>query len=476
VKRSRGYPRVRVDTAGMSAVSQAGGALLVETVRAAGLDEGLSAALAPWRLPGARHDPAKVLLDLAVAVCVGGDCLADVAVVRAEPAVFGAVASDATVSRTIAALARDPHRTEQVLAAINSAQALARGRVWRLAADRAPDHEVTLARPLIVDIDGVLVEAHSEKEQAAPTFKKGFGHHPLVAFVDHGCAGTGEPVGMLLRKGNAGSNTAVDHVTIVREALRQLPGVNAAARSVGRTVLVRIDGAGCSHAVLDYLHARQLGYSVGFTLPDTTPELLDHIPDSAWTDAYDADGQVREGAMVAELTGLLDLSGWPPGMRVIARKERPHPGAQLRITDINGWRVTAFATNTPPGGPGRQLPDLELRHRRRARAEDRIRCLKDGGLRNLPLQGFDANRIWLAVVALAADLLAWMQTLALHDHPARRWEPKRLRLRIFSLAGVLARTARVTTVHLSARSPWADLTATALARLRALDPPIHTPG
>jgi len=116
-----------------------------------------------------------------------------------------------------------------------------------------------------------------------------------------------------------------------------------------------------------------------------------------------------------------------------------------------------------------------LRHRRRARAEDRIRCLKDGGLRNLPLHGFDQNKIWLAVVALAADLLAWMQTLAL-DGAARRWKPKRLRLRIFSLAGVLARTARVTTVHLSERSPWADLAAAALARLRALDLQAAPPG
>jgi hypothetical protein len=289
-----------------------------------------------------------------------------------------------------------------------------------------------------------------------------------VAFVDHGPDGTGEPVGVLLRRGNAGSNTAADHITVLRQALRQLPAVNAAAGSLGRKVMVRIDGAGCSHAVLEYLHARKLGYSVGFTLPDTTPDVLERIPDSAWTDAYDAEGQVREGAMVAELTGLMDLTGWPPGMRVIARKERPHPGAQLRISDVNGWRVTAFATNTPPGGPGSQLPELELRHRRRARVEDRIRCLKDSGLRNLPLQGFNANRIWLAVVALAADLTAWMQMLALHDHPARRWEPKRLRLRIFSLAGVLAHSARTVSVHLSAHSPWTDLALQALTRLRAI--------
>ena len=167
-----------------------------------------------------------------------------------------------------------------MLAAVDDARAAARARVWRLAEQRAPDHDVTAARPLVVDVDGVLVTAHSEKEQAAPTFKKGFGHHPLVAFVDHGPQGTGEPVGVLLRRGNAGSNTAADHVTVLRQALRQLPGVNASARSVGRKVLVRIDGAGCSHAVLDYLHARRLGYSVGFTLPDTTPELLERIPGS----------------------------------------------------------------------------------------------------------------------------------------------------------------------------------------------------
>ena len=224
MKRRRLYPRVRVDARGASALSQAGGVLLVETIRAADLDEGLSRALAPWRKPGAVHDPAKVLLDLAVAVALGGDCLADAAVVRAEPALFGLVASDATICRTIAALARDARTTEAVLAAVDQARAAARARVWRLAEQRAPDHDVTAARPLVVDVDGVLVTAHSEKEQAAPTFKKGFGHHPLVAFVDHGPQGTGEPVGVLLRRGNAGSNTAADHVTVLRQALRQLPG------------------------------------------------------------------------------------------------------------------------------------------------------------------------------------------------------------------------------------------------------------
>jgi hypothetical protein len=164
---------------------------------------------------------------------------------------------------------------------------------------------------------------------------------------------------------------------------------------------------------------------------------------------------------------LLDLAKnkWPPGMRVIAGKERPHPGAQLRITDVDGHRITAFATNTPTVGSGTQLPDLELRHRRRARCEDRIRCAKDTGLTNLPLHDLDQNRIWCATVSLTCEITAWMQTLALTDHPARRWEPKRLRLRLFTIADSLATTARTTTLHLSDHAPWTDLAFQAPDRL-----------
>ena len=235
----------------------------------------------------------------------------------------------------------------------------------------------------------------------------------------------------------------------------------------GRGVLVRVDGAGSTHAFLDWLHGQRLAYSVGFGLPDSTPELLTKIPDHVWTPAYDAHDQVRDGAWVAELTDLLDLKGWPAGMRVIARKERPHPGAQLRLTDIDGLRVTAFATNTTRG----QLPDLELRHRRRARAEDRIRVCKDAGLTNLPLQDFAQNQIWCAIVMLAAELTAWMQMLALHDHDARRWEPKRLRLRLFTVPAALARTGRRILLHLAQKAPWAQLVADAINRLRALAVP-----
>jgi Transposase DDE domain group 1 len=238
--RSGFYPCPAADTVGAQVVSQAGGVMLTETIQAVGLDRELSKLLARWRLPFAVHDPAKVVADLAVTLALGGDCLADIALLRAEPAAFGLVASDPTVSRTIDRLAQDAPRA---LAAIDAARAATRAQAWELAGTNAPDHDIDAGRPLIVDVDATLVTAHSEKRGAAATFKKGFGHHPLWAFVDHGPAGTGEPLSVLLRPGNAGSNTAVDHVSVGREALAQLPRHRRGSRA-GRKILIRIDGAG----------------------------------------------------------------------------------------------------------------------------------------------------------------------------------------------------------------------------------------
>ena len=310
-----------------------------------------------------------------------------------------------------------------------------------------------------MDLDATVVIAHSEKENAAPTWKKTFGFHPLCAFADHGPDGTGEPLAIVLRPGNAGANTAADHIKVTRLALAQLPP--------GRKALIRTDAAGGTHEFVAWLHRRRLQYSVGF--PVSAPGVEDAVrqaPARAWTPAYDADGVQRPGAWVAELTGLLDLSGWPPGLRVIARKERPHPGAQLRLTDIDGHRITCFATRTRGG----QLADLELRHRRRARCEDRIRNAKDTGLRALPLHGFAQNQLWCEIAALASDLLAWAQMLALHDTPARRWEPRRLRFRLFATAGRIVRGGRRARLRLAAASPWSALITTALSRLGSLAP------
>lgn len=465
------YPRVQVDTTPCAAVAQAGGVTLTETIAVSGLGAELAAGLAPWRKQFAIHDPAKVVLDLALTLALGGERLADVAVLRGEPVLYGRVASDPTVSRTIDALAAD---ATLVLKAIDRARAAARARAWSLAGEHAPDHGADAKSPIVIDLDATLVTSHSDKEQAARTWKKGYGFHPLCAFLDHGAEGTGEPLAISLRAGNAGSNTASDHINVLKQALGQLPG-HAPGTRPGRRVLVRTDGAGASHAFMDHLAAQRVSYSVGFSLPTNTAELLEQIPDNVWAPAYNAEGQVRDGAWVAEVTGLLDLTKWPDGMRVIARKERPHPGAQLRITDVDGLRVTAFATNTARG----QLADLELRHRRRARCEDRIRNAKDTGLRALPLHDYAQNQIWCAIIALAGDIVAWMQMLGLHGTDARRWEPKRLRMRLFTIPATHARSGRRALVHLAEKAPWTHLVQRVVDRLKHLrqhGTPLAVPG
>ena len=446
---------IAVSADGCGVVSQAGALLLVEALRVSGLGRGLSAALSRWRSPWAVHDSGKIAADLVVSLALGGDCLADIAVVRSEPQLFGPVASDPVVSRLIKALAADAPRA---LKAIRAARAAARLRAWELAGDAAPGADGGL---IVADIDATVVTAHSEKEHAAPTWKKTFGFHPLAVFADHGPGGSGEALAVVLRPGNAGSNTAADHIEAVRLAQAQLP------RHQRRRVLIRTDSGGGTHEFLAWLTApaRRLAYSVGMTITEDMQNAILKVPARAWTPAYDAEGQVRPGAWVAEITGMLNLTAWPKGMRVIVRKERPHPGAQLRFTDLGGHRFTCFATSTKGG----QLADLELRHRRRARCEDRIRAAKDTGLRNLPFHGFAQNQIWCELVAMACELLAWTQMLALPG-PARRWEPKRIRLRLFSAAGRIVSTGRRLRLRIAARWPWATQITAAISRLQAFAP------
>jgi len=445
--------KITVSADGQGLVSQAGALLLAETVRVTGLSQGLSGGLARWRSPRAVHDPGKMLTDLVVTLGLGGDCLADVAVLRAQPELCGPVASDPVISRLVSALAADAPRA---LRAIRKARAAARERAWALAGERAPGADGSL---IPVDLDATIVLAHSEKENAAPTWKKTFGFHPLAAFADHGAGAGGEALAIMLRPGNAGSNTAAEHTEVTGLALSQLP------RRARRRVLIRTDSGGGTHEFLAWLAARRLHYSIGMTITDDMQDAILMLPDRIWEPAYDAGGQVRPGAWVAELTGLLDLTSWPDGMRVIVRRERPHPGAQLRFTDLGGHRFTCFATDARRG----QLADLELRHRRRARCEDRIRAAKDTGLRNLPLHGFAQNQIWCELVAMACELTAWMQMLAL-DGPSRAWEPKRLRLRLFSAAGRTVRGGRRLRLRIAATWPWAGQLTTAITRLHAYAP------
>lgn len=424
----------------------------MQTAQVSGLTQQLSAQLARWRPTRSVHDPGKTLLDLAVAIALGGDCLADVALVRAQPELFGTVASDPTISRLLDALGGEP---AAAITAIRAARAAARAAVWELSSPVAATGDV------IVDLDATLIGAHSDKQGATPNFKRGFGFHPMMAFVDHGADGTGEPLAAMLRPGRANASDAADQIAVLDAALAQLPA------DVHPRVLVRGDTGSGVKEFLWHIHHLGLSYSVGVYGRQPVLDALAALPRQAWRAALDGDGRHRDGAQVAELTRWLPATfvGWPPGMRVIARRERPHPGAQLRITDDHGWRITLFATNTAGG----RLPDLEVRHRMRARAEDRIRTLKDTGLTNLPLHAFGKNEIWLELAALAYELLTWTQLLAWPHHAARRWEPKRLRLRLLGVAARIVTTGRRRILRINRRWPWSELITTGQRNLAALN-------
>ena len=456
-------PNLIVDPTREALVSSAGAVLLREVVRITAVTRSLSQALSPWRSVRARHDPGKIFTDLAVAVAVGGDCVADLAVVRAQPGLFGPVASDPTVSRLVDTLADD---IDTALPAIRAARAQARARAWARCRPLDGQPGSRDGGQVIVDLDVTLVRAHSEKEGAEPTYKRGFGFAPMCAFVDHGEHGSGETLLVDLRPGRASAFDTTTHIAALDASLAQLPEAERGQ------VLVRTDSAGASKAFLHHISDLGLQYSTGFTVGDAVKTAIDHLPQQAWRPALDGNGDDRDGAQVAELTRWLPdtftvgAKGWPVGIRIIARRERPHPGAPLRLTDEDGWRITCFATNTH--GPGWTLPVLEVRHRQRARAEDRIRGLKDTGLTNLPYHDFAANQIWLEIVALAADLLAWAQTLAFPaTAPARRWEPKRLRLRLLAVAGRIVHSGRRHRLRLPTDWPWAHLISHGWNRLHA---------
>ncbi|GAA3410636.1 hypothetical protein GCM10018952_15980 [Streptosporangium vulgare] len=312
-------------------VCQAGGLLPVETLRATGLDKGLSQTLARWRAPRAVHDPGKIVTGLAVTLALGGDCLADIALLRSSPEVSGPVASDPTVSRLVKTLA---DAGPKALRTIRAARAAARARAWALAGERAPGAGGTL---IPVDLDATIVIAHSEKEHVAPTWKHTYGFHPMTASIDRGEGGTGEAAALPPRRGNAGSNTADDHITAGRRALNQIPA------HPHEQVLIRTDSGGGTHAFLSWVSARHLKYSIGFTLTDGICAAILALPEEMWEVAYNADRQPRDGAWVTELTGMLDLSSWPKGMRVIVRRERP--------PELSCASPTSTATASPVSSP-----------------------------------------------------------------------------------------------------------------------------
>jgi DDE family transposase len=457
VMNSTGLPRrLKVSADGEGVVSHAGAALLRESAARTGLVAGVTAALADTYAGAWVHAPGQVFADLAVAVADGADAVSGIEVLGDREALFGAVASMPTAWRCLDRI------DEAHLPAVVAARAAARERAW--AAGAGPD----LSAGLMIDIDATISISFSEKENAAATWKKTFGFHPLLAFLDRPEISGGEALAGLLRPGNAGSNTAKDHITVLDAALAALPGHARPDPDNPEAVrvLVRTDSAGATHEFARACRERGVGFSFGFAVDHRVQHAVDLIPAAAWAPAIQTD-RIRDGAWVAEATDLVDLSNWPTGSRLILRKERPHPGAQLTFTDVDGMRITAFITDTPPRVVPHQAAGLELRHRQHARVEDRIREAKDTGLRNLPCPAWNENNAWLQVVFTAVDLIAWTKLIAFDHAPElARCEIATFRYRVLHLAARLTRSARQLRMRIDKHWRWAAQIAEAFTRLR----------
>ena len=451
---TRSVRRAKVIPDGKNLVSHAGTALLAELADRSGLTEAMSVAMEGCGINWHTHDPGVVLTHLAVAIADGADCLADIAALKEQEDLFGPVASVATAWRAVHATAVFELR------AIPAALAVARERVWSA---QPPEG------PMIWDFDSTLLNVHSEKEDAAPTYKRGFGFNPLAAWCDN----TKEPLGAILRPGNAAPGDADDHLELLEQVVRAVPAEYQLGHEedddpalVVHPILVRADSAGASHRFVQSLTIANFDYSIGFPISGSVRDALLLAQEEDWVRASELDGGIRDGAEVIELTEVCELKGWPPDMRVICRRERPHPGAQLSLFDIGaGWRHTCFITNTE----GRDIATLELRHRGHARVEDRVRCWKACGLANLPFDGFCANEAWVAVSVIAGSLLAWSQ-MTCFDGALAKAEPKTMRYRVLHVAAVLAHRGRDLILHLDETWPWASELATAFTRLRAAFP------
>ena len=435
---------LNVTADGEGLVSHAGSALLAQVADKTGLTRALEFAVGEPGLRAGSHDRGWVIRDLAVMLADGGDCLADLRAVGDQAALFGSTASPSTAFRVIDRIASTPG----LLDALRDAHARARERVWEMAG--APER-------LTIDLDATLISAHSEKDGAAGTFKGGYGFAPMLAYGDE----TGEALAGELRPGNAGANNAADQIAVAEQAIAQIP----AGHLESIELLLRVDSAGASHELLDWCREGQIVFSVGYDLTETVRAAIVKIAEHDWVCALDQDGQDRPNGQVAEITEHLDLASWPEGTRVIVRRERAHPGAQLSFTDHDGHRFQAILTDQPG-----HLAELERDHRGRARVEDHIRNDKTTGLRNLPLRSFEHNQVWLQIVRLAHDLIAWTQTLLLTGELTKA-EPKRLRYRLLHVAGRLAFHARTATLRLPASWPWAGQLAAAFQRLNALPAP-----
>lgn len=472
--------RLAVAAEGRGLVGHAGAVLLRRCADKTGLSSALSAALARRGvLPG--WDRGVVLVQLAVAICLGATAMADITLLGHQAQVFGSAPSDATVRRALDEL------DEAARARIARARAKVRAHVWRLLAESEAGFPwvrlagKVLAGWIVVDIDGTLITAHSKKEGAAATFKKGFGFHPLGAW----CQNTAESLVMKLRVGNAGSNTAADHIELVDASIAQIPW------RVRRRLIFRVDGAGASHALMEHLAGlntarRTVKFVCGWMSTDADEAAIATLPEGAWSFAVQVDGQVQDGtagrpsAHVAELTGLdARLDHWPDGVRLIVRRSKPSRRHERKLTAFEkktGWRYQILATNIErldrvPGSHHPHFLDVLYRHRGGA-AEQAVRTGKAMGLHNLPSKTWNVNEGWILAANLANDLHAYIRLLGLSEHPdLARATPNTLRLRLWHLPARLAAHAHRRVLKIPVNWPWASAFTDCWSRLAALPEP-----
>ena len=468
---------LKVTAGGTGLVGHAGAVLLRKAADQAGLTAALGAAL---RKTGKSPvlDRGIVLVSMAAAIALGATSMSDIAVLAHLAPVLGDAPSGPTVRRALDLAGAPP-----VLDRIARARARARAHVWDLIEGTAAGFPwlaiagKSLAGWLVIDMDATLITARSDKQGAAPTWKKGYGFHPLGAW----CANTRECLAMLLRPGSAGSNTFTDHRDVLAAARRQVPA------RFRRQVLVRADGAGASHELIDHLLSlssprRAVLFTCGWMITGADEAAIMAVPQNSWKPGAAQDGAVEEDKDVTEITHLMSRAGnWPGGLRWIARRVKPSRRQMGNLTAYEkktGWRYSITCTNIPdrgmPGIPGSHHPQyIDAVHREHAVVETAgVRTAKAMGLRNLPSKSWQVNAGWVIAANLAADLTAWTRLLGLHDiEDLREASPGTLRYRIWHIPARLARHARQRTLSISPGWPWKDAFLTCWQRLCALPAP-----
>jgi hypothetical protein len=464
-----------VTSDGEGLIGHAGAVLLRELADRCGLTAALGAALRrAGKFP--QFDRGVALVSTAIAIVLGATSMRDIVLLDHLAPVFGPPPSDTTVRRTLELAGAG------MLRKAAKARAKIRAHVWQLIAATATGFPwltiagKTLAGWLVIDMDATLITAHSDKEGAAPTFKKGFGFHPLAAW----CANTGESLAMLLRAGNAGSNTVTDHLQVLGDALAQIP----AGR--GSRLLIRVDGAGATHDLVKHLltlttRRRTVLFTCGWMITEADEAAIAALPADAWKPGIAQDGTVQKNCHVAEITHLTSRAeGWPPGLRWIVRRTRPSRRQMKNLTAYEkktGWRYSVIVTNIPgtgiPGIAGSHHPQfIDVLHREHAIVEDQVRVNKAMGLRNLPSKTWAVNRGWVLAANIAADLHAWCRLLGLYDQDdLKDAEPDTLRYRLWHLPARLVRHARKRVLKISATWPWKEAFTICWQRLCALPAP-----